>query len=92
MLMQKSKYTKVKIIDPRLKVNMDNYRCYHPVRVRIFKSSGQDSSSILFILLVHLSVPGMETLMVAPLVMVTRMMLLPFPSTLAWSVDLTLAE
>ena len=73
----------------RGKVNMDNYRYYLTARVRIFKSSRHDSSPILFILLEHLSVLGME--MVAPLVMVTRMMS-PFPSTPAWFVDLTLVE
>ena len=66
------------------KVNMDNYQFYLLARVRIFKSSRQDSSLFLFILQVHLSVPKMETLMVAPLVMVTQM-LPPFPSTPASS-------
>jgi len=33
----------------------------------------------------------METLMVAPLLMVTQMVMLPFPSKHAWSVDLILA-
>ena len=90
--MQESKYAKVKNNSCNAKkVNMDNYRCYLPARVRVFKSSGHYSSPILFILLVHLSVPRMETLMVAPLVMVTRMMS-PFPSTPTWSVDLTLAN
>ena len=70
---------------------MDNYHYYLTVRVWIFKSSGQDSSPILFILLVHLSVSEMETLMVAPLVIVTQMMS-PFLSTPTWFVDLTLAE
>jgi hypothetical protein len=89
--MQKSKYAKGKIIHAMLKVNMDNYRCYLPARVRIFKSFGQNSSPVLFILRVHLSIPEMETLMVAPLVMVTLMMMSPFLSKPAWSVDLILA-
>ena len=70
---------------------MDNYQLYLLARVWIFKSSRQDSSLVLFILSVHLSVSEIETLMVAPLVMVTLMMSL-FPSTPAWFVDLTLAE
>jgi hypothetical protein len=37
----------VKIIHAMIKVNMDNYRCYLPARVRIFKSSGQDFFSNL---------------------------------------------
>ena len=65
---------------------MDNYRCYLTARVWIFKSSEQDFTPILFIPWVHQLVPGMETLMVAPLVMVTLLMSL-FPSTPAWSVD-----
>ena len=68
------------------KVNMDNCQFYLLARVWIFKSSGQDSSPILFILLVHLSVLGMETLMVAPLVMLS-LMLLPFPSIPILSMD-----
>ena len=68
------------------KVNVDNYQFYLLAGVQNFKSSGQDSSPILFILLVHLLVPGMETLMVAPLVMVTHM-LPPFPSTPTSFVD-----
>ena len=39
---------------------------------------------------VHHPVSRMETLMIAPLV--TLVMMLPSPSTPAWSVDLTLAE
>ena len=70
------------------KVNMDNYRCYLLARVRIFKSSGHDFSPILLILWVHLPVLKMETLMVAPLVMVTLMMMPPSLSTPTWSVDL----
>ena len=54
-----------------------------------FKSSGQYSFPILFIPWVHQPVPGMETLMVVPLV--TLMVMLPFLSIPAWSVDLTLA-
>ena len=69
---------------------MDNYRYYLSARVLNFKSSGQDSFPILFIPWVHQSVPGMETLMVAPLV--TLVAMLPFLCILAWSVDLTLAE
>jgi hypothetical protein len=61
MLMQKSEYTKVKIIHAMLKVNMDNYRCYLSVRVRIFKSSGEDFFSNLVIPRVHLSILEMET-------------------------------
>jgi hypothetical protein len=53
---------------------MDNYRCYLSVWVQIFKSSGQDFFSNLVIPRVHLSTL-METLMVAPLVLVTLMML-----------------
>jgi hypothetical protein len=41
---------------------------------------------------VHLSVSEMETSMVAPLVMVTLMMMSPSLSIPAWSVNLTLAE
>ena len=70
---------------------MDNYRSYLLARVWIFKSSGQDFCPVLFILWVHMSIPEMETLMVAPLVMVTLMMP-PFPSTLAWFVDLILVK
>ena len=69
---------------------MDNYRCYLMARVWIFKSSGHDSFSILFIPWVHQSVPEMENLMVAPLVILV--MMLPFPSIPTWFVDLTLAE
>ena len=66
---------------------MDNYRCYLSARVWIFKSSRQDSTrEESFILRVYHLVLGMETLMVAPLVMVTLMMS-PFLSTPAWSVD-----
>ena len=74
-----------------LKVNMDNYQFYLLVRVQIFKSSRQESSPVLFILRMHLSVPDMETLMVAPLVMVTLMMMSPFLSRAAWSEHLILA-
>ena len=87
MRMQKSKYAKGKIIHAMLKVNIHNYQFYLLARVRIFKSSRQDSSPVLFILRVHLSVPEMETLMVAPLVMVTLMMMSPFLSRPAWSKD-----
>ena len=92
MRMKKSNYAKGKIIHAMLKVNMDNYRCYLPARVQIFKSSEQDSSLVLFILQVHLLVLEMETLMVAPLVTVTLMMMPPSLSTPAWSMDLILAE
>ena len=88
--MRKNKYTKNNSCNAR-KVNMNNYQFYLLARVRIFKSPGQDFSPILFILWVHLSVPEMETLMVAPLVMVILMMMPPFPSTPVWSVDLILA-
>jgi hypothetical protein len=61
MLMQKSKYAKVKIIHAMLKVNMDNYRCYLSARVRIFKSSEQDLiGEKSFILWVHLPVLEMK--------------------------------
>ena len=69
---------------------MDNYRYYLSARVLNFKSSGQDSFSILFIPWVHQSVLGMETLMVAPFV--TLLAMLPFLSIPAWSMDLTLVE
>ena len=70
------------------KVNMDNYQFLPLGEGSYFlKSSRQDFSPMLFILEVHLSVSEMETLMVAPLVLVT-LMLLPFPSTLPWSMDL----
>ena len=69
---------------------MDNYRYYLSVRVWIFKSSEQDSFPIFFIPWVYQSVSEMETLMVAPLV--TLVMMLPFLSIPAWSVDLTLEE
>jgi len=68
-----------------LKVNMDNYQCYLSARVQIFKSYGHDLSPILLILCVHLLVLGMETLMVAPLKMVTLMS--PFLSIPASSMD-----
>ena len=74
------------------RVNMDNYPFYLPARVRIFKSSGQDFSLDLLILRVHLPVLEIETLMVAPLVVVTLMMMPHSLSTLVWSVDLILAE
>jgi hypothetical protein len=70
------------------RVNMDNYRCYFPVRVRIFKSSGQDLTREKSILQVHHPVLKMEPLMVAPLVMVTQLMP-PSLSIPAWSVGLT---
>ena len=74
-----------------LKVNMDNYRCFLMARVQIFKSSGHDlAGEESFTFWVHHPVLGMETLMIAPLV--TLVMMLPSPSTPAWSVDLTLAE
>ena len=69
---------------------MDNYRYYLSTMVQIFKSSEHDSFPILFIPWVHQSVPGMETLMVVPLV--TLVVMLPFLSIPAWSVDLTLVE
>jgi hypothetical protein len=67
---------------------MDNYQFYLLERVQIFKSFGQDSSPFLFIPRVHHLVLEMETLMVAPLMMVTLMMP-PFPSRLAWAMDFT---
>jgi hypothetical protein len=69
---------------------MDNYEFYLLARVQIFKSSGQDSSLVLFILWVHLLVLEIETMMDAPLVMMTLMMMSPFPSRHAWSMDLSL--
>ena len=69
---------------------MDNYRYYLSVRVLILKSSGQDSFPILYIRQVHQSVLGMGTLMVVPLV--TLVVMLPFLSIPAWSMDLSLAE
>jgi hypothetical protein len=71
---------------------MDNYRCYLSARVQIFESSLQDFSPVLFIPWLHLSVSEIETLMVAPLVMVTLMMMLPSLSLPAWSVVLILVE
>ena len=68
---------------------MDNYQFYHLARVRIFKSFGQDSSPVLFIHSVHLSVPEMETLMVAPLLMLTLVTMLLSPFRPTWSVNLT---
>ena len=74
-----------------LKVNMDNYRCYLKARVWIFKFFGQEwAREESFTLRVHHLVLLMETLMIAPLV--TLVMMLPSPSTPAWSMDLTLAE
>jgi hypothetical protein len=74
-------------------VNMDNYRCYLSVRVQIFKSSGQDlTGEKSFILWVHHPVSKMETLMVAPLAMVTLMMISPSISIPDWSEDLSWAE
>ena len=68
---------------------MDNYRYYLMVRVQIFKSFGQDfTGEESFIVWVHHPVSVMETLMVAPLAMLT-LMLLPFLSIPAWSMDLT---
>ena len=88
MLMQKSTYAKVRTIHAILKINMDNYRYYLTVRVRIFKSSGQGFTPVLFILQVHHPISVIETLMVAPLVI---MVMSPSPSTDAWSVGLTQA-
>ena len=70
---------------------MDNYRYYLMARVWIFKSSVQDlAGEESFTLWVHHPVPVMETLMIAPLV--TMVMMLPSPSTPAWSMDLTLVK
>ena len=88
MLMQKSTYAKVKTIHAILKINMDNYRYYLTARVQIFKSSGQDFTPVLFILWVHHLILVMETLMVAPLVI---LMMSPSPSRPAWPVGLTQA-
>ena len=88
MLMQKSTYAKVRTIYAILKINMDNYRYYLTTRVQIFKSSGQDFTPVLFILWVHHPISVMQTLMVAPLVI---MMMSPCPSTPAWPVGLTQA-
>ena len=80
-----------KMIHAILKINMDNYHCYLTARVWILKSSGQDlAGEESFTLRVHHLAPGIETLMIAPLV--TLGMMLPFPSTPTWSVELTLAE
>ena len=74
-----------------LKVNMDNYRCYLMARVQILKSFGQDlAGEESFTFRVHHLVLGMETLMIASLV--TLVMMLPSPSTPAWSMVLTLVE
>ena len=76
-----------------LKVNMDNYRCYLTVRVRIFKSSRQDlAGEESFIPQVHHLVSVVETQMVAHLMMVTLMIMSSFLSTPTWTMDLTLAE
>ena len=88
MLMQKSTYAKVRTIHEILKINMDNYRYYLMAKVRIFKSSGQDFTPVLFILWVHHPMSMMETLMVAPLVI---LMMSPSPSTPTWPVGLTQA-
>ena len=72
---------------------MDNYRSYLTMRVQIFKFSGQDFiGEESFTFWVHYLVPRMETQMAAHLVMVIPMMMSPFPSTPAWSVDMTLVE
>jgi hypothetical protein len=47
MLMQKSKYAKVKIIHAMLKVNMDNYRCYLSARVEFLSPLDMTFSPIL---------------------------------------------
>ena len=86
MLMQKSTYAKVRTIHAILKINMDNYRYYFTARVQIFKSSEQDFTLVLFILRVHHPILVMETLMVAPLVI---LMMSPSPSTPAWLMGLT---
>ena len=71
------------------KVNMDNYRCYLTVRVQIFKSPGQDlTGENSFIPWVHHQVSAVETQMAAHPMMVTLMMS-PFLSTPAWTVDLS---
>ena len=57
---------------------MDNYRCYLMARVRIFKSSRQDSAGEeFFTFQVHHPVSAMETQMTAYLVTVSLMMILP---------------
>ena len=57
---------------------MNNYRCYLMTRVRIFKSSRQDSAGEeSFTFQVHHPVSAMETQMAAYLVMVSLMMMLP---------------
>ena len=56
---------------------MNNYRCYLTARVRIFKSSGQDSAGEeSFTFRVHYPVSAMETQMAAYLVIVSLMMML----------------
>ena len=70
------------------KVNMDNYHCYLTVRVRIFKSTGQDlTGEKSFIPWVHYPVSTVETQMAAHLVIVTLMMTSPFLSTPVGTVD-----
>jgi hypothetical protein len=73
------------------RVNMDNYRFYLLARVQCFKSSEWDCSSLIHSSSASIG-PKMETLMVAPLVMVTLMMMSPFLSKLVWVVDLILAQ
>jgi hypothetical protein len=83
---------KWKIIHAILKVNMDNYRCYLPSRVWIFKSSKHKLIGVLFIPQVHHLVSAMETQIAALLVIVTLMMMSPFLCIPVWSVGLTLVE
>ena len=72
---------------------MDNYQCYLTVRVRIFKSSGQDlAREKFFSLRVHIPISTMVTQMAAHLMMVSLMEMSPSLSIPAWSMDLTLAE
>ena len=69
---------------------MDNYHCYLTVRVQIFKSFGQDlTREKSFIPWVHHPVLAVETQIAAYLVMVTLMMMSPFVSTPAWTMDLS---
>ena len=57
---------------------MNNDRCYLTARVRIFMSSGQDSTGEeSFTFRVHRPVSAMETQMAAYLVTMSLMMMLP---------------
>jgi hypothetical protein len=85
--MQKSKYAKVKIIYAMLKSLTANFTLWRGFSVL---SPPNRTSPVLLILRVHQSALEMKTLMVAPLVMVTLMMMPHFLSRPAWSVNLSL--